>query len=528
MSRAPIVRTESLGGSPISRAAQAGQLGRWYPAVPRDANGWQAHVQSVMRSTASDWYERLAPAIAASGAAAERLQRAAGGRGLVVTTGQQPGLFGGPLMTFNKALTARAIADVLQEQLGIPVAPVFWAATDDADFDEAARVSVALEDGAHELVMSATAPAGTAMTRVPLGSDVAELFETFRRACGSAPHASYLDHVARAYRAGVTVGDAYVDVLRSVLEPLEIAVLDVSHHAVAHASRDVLGSAARRAAAVANALDIRNGEIATAGFAAQVETVKGLSVVFVNEHGTKRRLPIAEAERFAAASDDRWLSSTVLMRPVLERALLPTAAYIGGPGEIAYFAQVSAVADALQLARPLVLPRWSATVVEPRVQQMLDELGVTMESLDDPHAVESRLARARLPRHTDDALRALQREVEARLDALADASDGLVPDESVAGIRKAIAHRLDRLERRFVAGVKRRETDLMRTIAAARGALYPHGARQERRLAYVPLLARYGPGLIEQMLGEARTYASALVSADSAVKAPSSQTAVRV
>ena len=429
-------------------------------------------------------------------------------------------------MTFNKALTARALADALERQLGVPVAPVFWAATDDADFDEAARVSVALADGAHELVLESTSPGGVPMARVPIGRDVRALLESFHAACGSAPHAAYVERVDREYVEGATVGDAYVKVLRAALEPLGIAVLDVSHPSVGAASAEVLAQAAARSADVAEAVAARSAELRTAGYDPQVEEVGGLSLVFVNEQGTKRRLPIGEAARFTASSD-RWLSSTVLMRPVLERAILPTAAYIGGPGEIAYFAQVSAVAEALQLAKPLVVPRWSATIVEPRVQHVLDALGVTIESLQDPHAAETRLARARMPQRAADALTLLRAELEARLSALSQSADRLVPDTTIDGVRRTFDHRLDRLERRFVAGVKHRETELMRSLAFVRGALFPHGARQERKLAYAPFLARYGSSLIDAMLAEASKHANALVSPN-ALPSSAAQTPARV
>src|SRR5262245_49995041 len=136
----PMIVTESLGGSALSRAARAGQLGQWYRAVPR-GDDWRAYAEEVRQSVPTNWLDALRPAFNA-GLAAERLEQSADGRGIVITTGQQPGLFGGPLMSFNKALAARALADVLQETFGVPVAPIFWAATDDADFDEAAVVSV--------------------------------------------------------------------------------------------------------------------------------------------------------------------------------------------------------------------------------------------------------------------------------------------------------------------------------------------------------------------------------------------------
>src|SRR6478736_5595631 len=109
MATEPLVVTESLGGSALSRAARAGQLGQWYPRAPRGAE-WTDYVGRVRSSVPPTWYHDLAPAFAATGAAAERLARA-GESGVVVTTGQQAALFGGPLMTLAKALTARALAD---------------------------------------------------------------------------------------------------------------------------------------------------------------------------------------------------------------------------------------------------------------------------------------------------------------------------------------------------------------------------------------------------------------------------------
>lgn len=506
----PIVRTDALGGSPLSRAARAGELPQWFPPVPAGQQGWRAHADGVLASVRQDWYDRLTSAIAATGAAKGRIERSAGGRGLVVTTGQQPGLFGGPLMTLAKAISARALADELEQALGIPVAPLFWAATDDADFDEAAVVSVAMDGGAHELRLNERAPAGTPMARVPLDGDVAALARMLRDACGSAPHADYLERTLAAYHDGATVGEAYVDTLRAVLEPLGIAVFDVSHPAVASVTADVLGRAAASAVRLADAVRARTAEITARGFAPQVEEVPGLSLVFENSHGIKRRLPVAEAERFRGA-DGVTLSSTVLLRPVLERAIFPTAAYVAGPGEMAYFAQVTAVADALALPRPLVVPRWSTSIVEPRVQRVLDEFDIAAESLADPHAVESRIARAHLPPDSSEALHRLRADVAGQLDRLRTGSRDLVNERVVDGLRRSIEHRLDRMERRLAAAVKRRETEVMRKLATARGSLYPFGVKQERKLGYIPFLARYGPPLLEQMLAQATAHARALV-----------------
>ncbi len=512
----PIVRTESLGGSPLSQAARAGRLSEWYPAIPHAADGWRAHAEHVVSSVDSGWLDALAPAIAASGAAAERLARSAGGRGGVVTTGQQPGLFGGPLMTLAKAITARAVADMLEETTGTPVAPVFWAATDDADFDEAAVVSVALDDGAHELRLESRAPTGTPMARVPMDDEIIALLSTFKGAASSTPHPSFVGAVERAYRSGTMVGDAYVEVLREVLEPLGIAVLDASHPSVLQEGSRLLHSAATQAEQVSAALHARTQAIRAGGFSPQVEEVEGLSLVFTSEHGVKRRLPIHEAMK--AGADSR-LSATVLLRPVLERAILPTLAYVAGPGEIAYFAQVSAVADALGAARPLVVPRWSTTIVDARTQRTLDDFRATVEDFSDPHAVFTRAARERVPEGAGQALETLRADTLAGVDRLRGAANGLLSDPVIDGLRRNLEHRLARTERRLVAAVKAKEAEVMRRLSAARGSLFPHGVRQERKLAYIPFLARYGPALVEQMLDAARVHARAVVAGAPAMPA---------
>lgn len=521
MNRARII-TEPPGGSALSLAARAGELTAWYRQVPRGVSEWRAHADEVRASVPAAWLDAIRGAFDARGRAAERLEAAAA-RGIVITTGQQPGLFGGPLMTFNKALSACALADLLERELGIPVAPVFWAATDDADFDEAAHVWVSLSGGAIDLRLERGAAAGTPMSAVPMGDDVTALFAKLVEACGSFAAAGVVDDVRRAYRPATTIGSAYVAVLRGVLEPLGVAVLDASHASVRAAGAGVLSRAARDARQVHRALQERGNAIRARGFAPQVEEVPGLSLVFTTAEGNKRRVPIDAAESLSDA-DERLLSPTVLLRPVMERSILPSAAYIAGPGELAYFAQVSAVAEAIGAPNPLVLPRWSGTIMEPRIQRQLDALGTSLEEIRQPHAAERRLARELMPEGITSGVRVLREHTDADVAALAASSAGLVPDAVLEGFRRSVHHRIERLERRLLAGTKRREAEVMHRLATVRGALHPDGARQERKLAFVPFLARYGDDLVGDMLEAAGVHARDLVhgpaarlTADSAV-----------
>jgi len=517
----PQVITEDIGGSPLALAARRGELSQWYARMPRVAVDWQKHLDEIRHGNVDgSWLARLEPAIAAQGAARARLDRVVAANGVVVSTGQQAALFGGPLYTIVKAIGALGVADALERATGVPTAVVFWAATDDADYEEAKAAHFAVTGGLRTVSLPPATQAGIPMSEMPMPG-VEQLVDELAQACGSASAPEALEAARACYTSASTLGSAYVRQLRAALEPLGIAVLDASHASVRRAAAPVLTRALERADVVEKALVERYAAIGKAGFSAQVEHVPGLSLVFMTEEsGEKRRLPIANVREGVSAPAER-LSPNVLLRPIVERFILPSAAYIAGPGELAYFAQVSAVADALDFARPLALPRWSATLVEPRAERLLTRLQISREELRDRHGVERRLAKEKMPAELAAALERLRRDVESDIDALELADrDTLVPAASVEGLRRSLLHRLERAERRYIAGVKRREDALMRDIATAAAGLYPNGMRQERVLNWVPFLARYGPALLELMRTEATRHATALMGMSGADLAP--------
>ena len=508
---APRVVTRPLGASKLAAAALAGKLpAGWLTPAPRGADAWRAHVEHVRGEfAAGDWLATVAPAFEAGGAAAARLARVAGGKGIVVTTGQQPGLFGGPMYTWSKALSALTLADALERATGVPVAPVFWAATYDADFAEAAVTYVARDGDVERLEMRQPEQEGRRLCDTPLG-DVRPLAAALERAAGAAIGRGMLDLMRAAYAPTETVGSAYVKLLRGVLEPLGIAVLDAGHASVIRAGASTVRRAITGGLDVDAALRAREAELRAAGFDPKVPHVKGLSLAFAVNGGVRRRLPLG-----SPVGGDDAVEPNVLLRPVVERAILPTAAYVAGPGEIAYFAQVSAVAAALGAPPAVALPRWAGMIIEPHVARILERHGLAMDDLDDPHAADTRLARRQMPgrveaamTHYRAALDNASRDLSASVEA--DATP-LVPEAVLEGARRSMAHRLDRLDRRLVAAVKHRERDLMHDLAVARASLFPLGKPQERMLNFLPLLARHGAPLLDLMRAAAAEHAAGLV-----------------
>lgn len=497
-----------ITGSPLARIAIDGGDGSLYARRPETGSEWKERAVAARRSLLSaDWLPQIEPALQATGRAAERLQRAASS-GIAITTGQQPGLFGGPLYTWWKALSALSFADRLEEATGLPVVPVFWAATDDSDFAEAAYTVVQSSDGVERIEMHADPVAGTPMSDVAIG-DLSQQFERLLDAGGSAPNMSPLDVVRRAYAPGHTVGSAYVEMLRMILEPLGIPVLDAAHASVREAAYPLLRRSLEKAEEIESVLTARTRELKEAGHSIQVKMVKGRTLVFGGYGSTRDRVRLRDSQDAIANGATASFGPNVLLRPLVEQSIIPTVAYIGGPSEIAYFAQTSAVARALEVAPPLVIPRWSGFVVEPKIERILGRYGLTVEDFRDPHSVETRIATESIPAPLKENLAEVQKSFAHSMKKVA-SSDGadLVPRSVLDGLERDVGHRLERVERRFRASIKRRGNEALHDAATARGALFPFGTPQERALNIVPLLARHGDELISAVLEETRKHAA--------------------
>jgi bacillithiol synthase len=515
------ILSEPLGGSALSLLMQRGDApSEWLRPMPLGRDAWRE--LAADRARAMDWessWTVLEPALAVSGAAADRLARVRREGGIVVTTGQQPGLFGGPIYSWTKAIGALALADAIERATGVAAAAIFWAATDDADFVEASSTVVARVGGADRLVQKNAPDPGTPMALAPLGDVRAEL-ALLTTACGSAADPRPLEAVLRAYSdQRRTVGDAYVELLRTLLAPLGVPVLDASHAAVLKASLPVLRDALRSAPAVERALRERADELRSAGFEPQVEDMPGLALVFARDGARKRRVALNER-----VTDGVPLTPNVLLRPIVEHSILPTVAYWAGPGELAYFAQVSAVAMAMGRQAPLAVPRWSCMLLEPHVETVLQRLGLQPDDLRLPHAAERRLAREAMDARTAAGLAALRADVAALVERLGPEPRELGLNAVVQGAIGSLQHRVDRLERRLLAGVARRESERMRDLGTARGALFPFGGRQERTLNLIPILARHGVELLQELHAAAAAYADEIV-AGVATRAPATPVA---
>ncbi len=475
----------------------------------------------------------LRPAFHATHAAEAQLDRLLDGDALCVTTGQQPGLLLGPLFTIYKALSAIALAEVLGERLDRPVVPVFWVAGDDHDFAEANHVfATDLSNEVTELRLrerAATAPL-TPLYREPLGPDIDAILDRLRELTPETEfRPSILEWVARHYRPKQDFATAFADALAELLGPHGLVVFRPTHERAKHAMAPLLLEALRRTSALNEALTERARSLESARQAVPVPVGDTASLVMMEGKLGRDRLMVVDGGFESRRAQETWsmqsletiardepmrLSPNVLLRPVVEAALLPTLAYVAGPGELAYFPQCEPLYDALDVVPQATVPRWSAMALETRVSKVLRKYDLEPDDLRDEGRAESRLAREDMPADAADALSHLRGhlgEEYGRLERAAGAIDPTLK-KPIASARNAALASVNDVEKRIVAHLKKGNDIVVQQIAKARHNLFPHGHPQERVFNVTPYLIRYGSGFIDAALDECRRWTRTLES----------------
>lgn len=465
----------------------------------------------------------LAEAFVASPTREEQLSRLRSPGALAVTTGQQPGLFTGPLYTVHKALSAAALAGRLERRWSRPVVPVFWLAGDDHDFAEASAASWIAADGNVATAALAPRPADaplTPMYRQPLGEGVAPALELL---AAGLPTSEFRDAtlawLERHYRPDATVAGSYAGAMAELLGPLGILCFDSTHPAAKRSAAPHLVRALRQARELDDDLDrwaeargvtARTSGVTVGDGAALVMVEASLGRdrlvrdgdAFVTRR-SRERFDLATIERIAADEPTR-LSPNVLLRPAVESALLPTVAYLGGPGELRYLVLTPPIYERLEIERQLPLPRWSGVIVEPRVGRVLEKFGVELTELfSPPGQLEARLVRSQLPAEAVDALARLRAALDEGYGVLERAAAGIDPtlERPTQAARQQALGGTQEVEKKLVQHLKRRQETELGQLARARTAIVPNGKPQERVLTVAPFLARYGPALLGELTG---------------------------
>jgi bacillithiol biosynthesis cysteine-adding enzyme BshC len=479
-----------------------GRVARFYRHDPWQADSLAAAAREIRYPEARR--AAMASALARQNPASELLARFAQPGTVAVVTGQQVGLFSGPAYTVYKALTAARIAKTLTER-GTPAVPVFWMATEDHDFAEVNHAWVFNAERQPIKLMTHTPPSGK-----PAGTYHLEQIpiEELRRALTGFPHAEeVVAIVERAYPRGVTMGAGFRDLLGKLLEHVGVLVLDPLEPAIREIGAPLIRDAVQAAAELKAALRARSKELAEAGYHAQVLVQEKTSLFFLLEHGERTAPSLQDSECAALADRAESVSPNALLRPVWQDFMLPTVAYVGGPSELAYFAQSAVLYDRLLGRMPVVAPRSGFTLLDARAEKLLSRFGLSLpDIMVHAEALRERIARTLVP----DGLRGRFTETSAEAARLLDALSGELHrfDPTLAAAtarsRAKILYQIEKLRRKTERETLRRDARATSDAAYLRGLLYPEGHMQERLHSILPFLALHGLDLVDRLYAQVR------------------------
>ncbi|MFI5340109.1 MAG: bacillithiol biosynthesis cysteine-adding enzyme BshC [Candidatus Methylomirabilales bacterium] len=447
----------------------------------------------------------------------QRIEELCEPRAVAVVTGQQTGLFGGPLYTLYKALTTVALAARLRRELGRPVIPVFWMASEDHDVAEADHIQLLDRSGTLVTLRHTSwmPPIGFIPANLRLGPAILETLERVWELLPSTEFAPALREVlGQAFAPERTLAEAFAHWMVHLLGESGLVLADGADPALKRLAARILRQEVDEAPRSSQSVLATSDSLRAQGYPVQIEArPDGVNCFLLREgrraltrdgesfrlRDGRQTIPAADLRRLAQGQPE-LLSPNVVLRPIVQDAIFPTIAYVAGPGELAYFAQLRPVYQAFDVQMPLIVPRATLTLVEPRVAQLLERFHLSLPDLTrEPEQLASRVLRAQLPSDFEATLTKARDGVGEIFRGVAEAIAAVDPTlRATAGQTSGhIQGHLDQLERKAVQALKRREAETRQQVQRVREALMPGGKPQERVFPVLPFLARYGPRLID-------------------------------
>ena len=507
-----------------------GRLDPFFVGSPSDPAVWAKSIQTRQSQPAA--HSEIAAVVAAQlksrgapSAAVVSAERLADPKTVAIVAGQQAGLFGGPLFTLLKALTAVRLARRVSADHNVTAVPIFWVHGEDHDLDEISSCGVLSSNlELHTVTVPHESASGQPASELRLSDTITDVLRDLRELLPDTEFTGPLfEQLAAIYRPGTGMVEAFSRWLDTLFGAHGLIAFDGSDANAKSMVRALLDRELDHPGETSRLATAAGKNLTALGYHAQVTSGSDAVALFYLRNG-REAIRLHRAEQSVGPAFDigtdvvpgdqlrTWLSErpeafspNVLLRPVFQDAIFPTVATVAGPSELAYLAQLSDVYRHFGVPMPIIYPRASATLVDQATMKFLNRYDVEFGMLQpQDDAVLNRLLATLLPDAVERTIGDTERAIEEHLAAVA--AEVSAVDPTLTGVVETTKSRMDRdlksLRNKIVQAAKRRDETLRRQYQRARSQAFPNGNPQERAVAIIYFLNRYGPHLVDRLLDD--------------------------
>ncbi len=448
------------------------------------------------------------------------IERLSESKTVAVVTCQQPGIFTGPLYTIYKAITAIKLARHLTEDLKVPAVPIFWNASEDHDFQDVRHVEFVNRD--NRVISLLYEPQldiqGKSIFDIPLEPSLTFLIDLLEGDTGESEFKSYLvDLLRNSLGRCYSLADWFSHLLQALLNPFGLIILDAHLPPCRQLARPVIGREIKTPLRSARLINEAGTQLRALGYHQQIERRPDDVNFFFYAQGRRNKVQHRQGKFVVEsigleyeqtemldmlAEEPQRFSPSAALRSLVQDHILPTVAYVAGPGEISYFAQMRQVYSFFDLVMPVIYPRARAVLIEARVAKILERYGLHVDDVRNNRKklleiITSKNAPHPVVQTCDRKLEVMQMLLDELRREITETDPPLI--EMIDKLKRNIGQEMDKMHEKLVQA-HRADVDVVeQQVDKLKANLFPEGKEQERALNIFPFLFAHGIQFIARL-----------------------------
>lgn len=503
-----------------------GKAIEFYPLHFRDENSWQSIIGKIKErntdySQLSKILKRQNIDLGAGQQTLDNIDKLSSGNAFAIVTGQQSTIFTGPLYTIYKALTAIKLSTYLSEKYQAEFIPIFWTESNDHDFEEANHIY--LLDQNNDSIKLEYKPSqyipDSSIKDISIDNGFCELINSLDGYFHNTDFKKDIfEIINKSYQPSKNLSYGFGKMMTSLIGKYGAVMLDPSDPEIKSLMSPIFQKEIESPLKSVEIINSAGNELESFGYESQIEKSNDSTCLFIEENGSRRKL-FFRNDRFEIDGTNTSISKNelldtlqiapyrfspnVALRPITQDYILPTVAYVAGPGEISYFAQLANLYAHFAINMPVIYPRASFTIVEGKIQRVIEKNELELSDLSEHYeSLFSRISKEKASDKLENLIEPSRVDVEMILKNLSSKLSEIDPNlgNISESIRKKIDQQINSLKEKAYQTQRSHDDTMRNQIKRACMNIYPDGKPQERTFNIVQYLVLYGMGFIDEIM----------------------------